>query len=288
MLLLLLARPSNTGAWGFWSHRQIHMHAVRSLPDEMGRFFTYHVDTLMAWSIKPDQRRFSDTSEAPKHFIDIDRYGTAPFDSLPRLRSEADRRFGRRTVDTNGIVPWVIAELTDSLALAMRQRDGLSIIRIASDLGHYVADAHVPLHATSNYDGQLTGQKGLHARWESRLPERFGQSYNLHPQAADHITDPLNEAFRIVLESESLVDSVVLMDMEARKGIPEEQLTRKRERRGRVVVEYTPEFYDRYHALLNGMVERRLQASIGSVAGFWVAAWEAAGRPDLSVVQVHW
>ena len=288
LLLLLLLRPATTGAWGFWSHRQIHQHAIRSLPEGMTPFFTAHADTLMAWSVDPDQRRFSDSTEGPKHYIDIDRYGARPFAALPRSRAEANRLYGRVTVDTNGTVPWVIAELTDSLADAMRRKNGLSILRIAADLGHYVADAHVPLHATSNYDGQWTGQKGLHARWESRLPERFGASYRLQPEAFTPITDPLAEAFRIVLESELLVDSVVTLDMAARAGIPEDQLMRKRERRGRVETEFAPEFYNRYHALLKGMVERRLQASIGSVAGFWAAAWFNAGQPNLASVRVAW
>lgn len=287
-MLLLLIRPSYSGAWGFWSHRQIHQHAVRSLPKGMSQFFIANAETLMAWSVNPDQRRWSDPSEAPKHYIDIDRYGKAPFEALPRSRAEAIGLYGQMTIDTNGTVPWVIADLTDSLASAMRRGDGLAVIRIASDLGHYVADAHVPLHTTENYDGQLTNQKGLHARWESRLPERFGENYELHPQAAVPISDPLREAFRIVLESEALVDSVTAMDLKAREGIPEDRLTRKRERRGRVDIEFTAEFYDRYNALLNCMVERRLQAAIGSVASFWTAAWEKAGRPDLSTLQVQW
>ncbi len=287
-MFLLLIHPSTSGAWGFWSHRQIHQHAVRSLPRDMSQFFIANAETLMAWSVKPDQRRWSDPSEPPKHYIDIDRYGNAPFDSLPRLRAEAVDRFGQTTIDTNGTVPWVIADLTDSLSSAMARKDGLAVLRIASDLGHYVADAHVPLHTTENYDGQLSGQNGLHARWESRLPERFGAGYELHPQPAVPIADVLQEAFRIVLESEALVDSVTGMDVKAREGIPEDRLTRKRERRGRVELEFTPEFYDRYNALLNRMVERRLQAAIGSVASFWAAAWEKAGRPDLSTIRVHW
>lgn len=288
LVLLLLIRPTDTGAWGFWSHRQIHQYAVQSLPEGLSQFFIANVETLVAWSVEPDLRSWSDPTEGPKHYIDIDRYGTAPFDSLPRKRGEAVRRYGRKTVDSNGTVPWVIADLTDSLASAMRQGAGRDIIRLASDLGHYVADAHVPLHTTENYDGQLTGQKGLHARWESRLPERFGKEYALHPRPPEPIADPLQEAFRIILESETLVDSVTSLDLKAREGIPEERLMRKRERRGRTEMEFTAEFYDRYHTLLDGMVERRLQAAIRSVASFWTAAWVRAGRPDLSAVRVEW
>lgn len=288
VVLLLALRPITTGAWGFVSHRQVNEQAIRSLSGGVAAFFLAHADTIAAWSVKPDQRRWSDTTEGPKHFIDIDRYGASPFKELPRNRAEADRKYGRRTVDTNGTVPWVIADLTDSLADAMRRRNGLAMIRLAADLSHYIADAHVPLHATSNYDGQLSNQKGLHARWESRLPERFGSSFRLTPQAVRPIADPVIEAFRIVLESERLVDSVLLADRGAREGIPPEQLTRKRERRGREELEYAPEYYDRFYERLNGMVERRLQSAIASVASYWTAAWERAGRPDVGGVTVRW
>lgn len=288
VLLVLALRPSTTGAWGFVSHRQINEQAIRSLPDAVSPFFKAYADTLVAWSVKPDLRRSFDTTEGPKHYIDIDRYGGHPFSRLPRDRAAAERTFGPRTVDTNGTVPWVIADLTDSLAAAMRAGDGLSIVRIAADLSHYVADAHVPLHATENYDGQLTGQRGLHSRWESRLPERFGRSYRLTPQSVQPISDPLEEAFRIVVESYTLVDSILIADRGAREGIPANELTRKREIRGRMVDEYAPEYFERFHERLNGMVERRLQSSIGSVASYWTAAWERAGRPDLASVRVVW
>jgi hypothetical protein len=35
------------------------------------------------------------------------------------------------------------------------------ILFIAADLGHYIADAHMPLHTSDNHDGQLTDQKGI-------------------------------------------------------------------------------------------------------------------------------
>lgn len=288
VLSVLALRPATTGAWGFVSHRQINEQAIRSLPDAVAPFFKSVADTLVAWSVKPDLRRSSDPTEGPRHYIDIDRYGGPPFAGLPRDRAVAVRKFGRRTVDTNGTVPWVIADLTDSLAAAMRAGDGLAIVRHAADLSHYVADAHVPLHATENYDGQLSGQKGLHARWESRLPERFGRSYQLAPQPVRPIADPLDEAFRIVLESYLLVDSILIADRGAREDIPVDQLTRKREIRGRAVDEFVPEYYERFHERLDGMVERRLQASIGAVASYWTAAWVRAGRPDLASVRVVW
>ena len=277
--LLLLTRESIS--WGFWSHREIHRHAVRALPDEMNKFFTRYADTLVYRSVEPDLNRGKDSLEAAYHYIDIDRYGAYPFNELPRSYREAAKKFGKVTVDTNGTLPWRIADYTAKLSDAMKRKDQEEILTVAAYLGHYIADAHVPLHTVENYDGQLTNQKGLHSRWESRIPEMFGKKFRFDVAPAHYIKDPLAQAFDIVLESHLLADSVLVLDLKAREGIPEGELMKAVERRGRTVYELSEKYYTRYYELLNGMVERRLAASASKVASFWYTAWVNAGRPEL-------
>ena len=276
--------PSVGLSWGFFAHREIHRQAIKNLPPEMGDFFAAWSDTLIALSIAPDVRRSKDTLEALKHYIDIDRYGGLPFRELPRAYEDAARKYGRAHVDSNGTVPWTIIATLEGLTDAMRRKDRDAILARAGDLGHYVADAHVPLHATENYDGQMTGQKGLHSRWESRIPERFGQSYRIGGGTAVYIAQPLDNAFSIVLESFSQVDSVLQADRKACAGIPKEELITTREVRGRMVSEYSTAYYDAMHRELNGMVERRMQKASVSVASHWYTAWVNAGRPDFSTL----
>ena len=51
------------------------------------------------------------------------------------------------------------------------------VLRTAADLGHYLADAHVPLHTTGNYNGQRTNQTGIHALWETHNVEHLMASH---------------------------------------------------------------------------------------------------------------
>lgn len=136
--------------------------AVFILPGELIRFYKSNVQFLTEHAVDADKRRYSDTAEAPKHFIDADRYGINPFDSIPQKWADAELKFSADLLKDNGIVPWQIERTYSSLVKAFKERDSLRILRLSADLGHYVADAHVPLHTTENYNGQLSGQTGIH------------------------------------------------------------------------------------------------------------------------------
>jgi hypothetical protein len=280
-LIVLFLSPFPLLSWGFWAHKEITKTAIESLPNGLREFFRAHADSLIAKSTEPDQRRFADQAEPSRHYINIDRYGTYPFAELPRQYNEAVSKFGKGMVDSSGTLPWRIAEITEKLAESFRRHDVKEVVFYATWLGHYVADAHVPLHAAQNYDGQLTGQKGLHSRWESRIPEKFGELYRLEPRPASYLKDPLETAFEVVLESFLKVDSVLSFDKEALESIPEKERFIARKRGDRVIYEYSDPYYERYNTLLDGMVERRMNDAAQRIASYWLTAWENAGKPDL-------
>jgi hypothetical protein len=269
-------------SWGFWAHREINRYAIRSLPKEMRVFFDAHADEIVARSVEPDQRRSADEEERYRHFIDIDRYGEYPFDALPRDYEAAVAKFGKETVDTNGTIPWRIADFTEKLSAAMKAGNSRDIVFYASYLGHYIGDIHVPLHTTENYDGQLSGQKGIHSRWESRIPEMYGKRFPLRPVIVKYIEDPLAYAFDVALESYLKVDSVLGPDKKVQAEMPQRLLWRETTRRGRTEYQFSDDYYKRYYKLLDGMVARRMMDSITGVASCWYTAWVNAGKPDLA------
>ena len=281
LILVLLSTPASLLSWGFWSHKEITKAAIESLPEELHDFFRAHADSLIEKSVEPDQRRFSDRSEPFRHYINIDQYGSYPFGELPHQYEEAVSKYGKGTVDSSGTVPWRIAEFTERLTESFRQRNVADIVFYASNLGHYIADAHVPLHATENYDGQLTDQKGIHSRWESRIPEKFGSSFKLVAGHASYLEYPLEKAFDIILESFLEVDSVLAFDKEVQQSLPEKDRFVVKKSNNRVVYEYTDAYYKKYYSLLNGMVERRMNDAAQRVASYWLTAWVNAGKPEL-------
>jgi hypothetical protein len=133
-----------------------------------------------------------------------------------------------------------------------------------------------------NYDGQLTNQKGLHALWESRLPELFADHYNLYTGKARYIDNPLSQAFILCRSSFKCVDSVVKMEQQLDKSFPHDHKYSLQQRGERKVTDYSPEYCKAYHQLLKGMVERRMRTAILMVGSFWYSAWVDAGQPDLN------
>ncbi|MBI3586872.1 MAG: zinc dependent phospholipase C family protein [Ignavibacteriales bacterium] len=281
VLFVVLVTRESLG-WGFWAHKEIHRYAIQSLPPELKPFFEANADTIISGSIAPDLRTSADKEEVPVHFIDIDRYGKYPFKELPQKYFDAVKKYGKVRVDSNGTLPWRIEDFTLKLTAAMKQHDKGKILFYAINLGHYIADSNVPLHAIENYDGQLTNQKGIHARWESRIPEMFGKNYPLAAEKIEYIKDPLQFAFSMILEGNRIADTVLTMDLKAKEGIPESELYQEVTRRdGKKEMQLTDTYYQRYNELLKGMVERRMKLSIRRVASYWYTAWVNAGKPAL-------
>jgi len=272
--------------WGFWAHKQIHRRAVQAMPEPVAKFFREYATFLIEHSIDADDRRRIDPTEAEQHFIDIDRYGKYPFPELPRRFEDAVKKYTLDTLRANGMLPWRIVAFIDSLTQAFRMKNLDKILFFAANVGHYVADAHVPLHTTENYDGQLTGQKGLHARWESEIPERYMRHFETQNETAlqaKYIADKTEESFKWILESYLMVDSVLKCDLKAKEGLELEEIYRVvLGKNGREYEIYTPLYYERFKQALGDMVERRFEQTIERVASVWYSAWVDAGEPDLS------
>lgn len=247
-------------------------------------FYKKHIDFISENAVNPDKRRYATKDEAPRHYIDIDHYivnGSDPFEAVPERWEDAVAKYSEDTLMAHGIVPWHIARMTYRLADAFRHNDVDRILYLSADLGHYVADAHVPLHCTKNYNGQLTNQIGIHGLWESRLPELFSDNYDYFTGRAEYINHPLKDAWEIVKQSFASVDSVLLIEKELSNTFAEDRKYAIEQRGASTVRVYSEEFSKAYHLALNGMVERRMRDAIIKVGSYWFTAWVMAGQPDL-------
>ncbi len=164
--------------WGFFAHKKINRLAVYSLPPEMLIFYKRHIQFITENAVNPDRRRYAVKEEAPRHYIDLEAYGDSAIYNLPRNWEDAVVKYSQDTLYEYGIVPWYIMEMKQKLTKAFKYKNSKGILRISADIGHYIADANVPLHTTINYNGQMTGQRGIHGFWESRLPELYSHQYD--------------------------------------------------------------------------------------------------------------
>jgi hypothetical protein len=207
--ILFLATGILFANWGFFAHQKINRLAVFTLPPEMIGFYKKNIQYLSESAVNPDKRRYAVADEAPKHYIDLDDYGDSAAYKLPRYWKDAVAKFGKDSLMLHGIVPWQINQVYFQLKDAFAIKDPHAILRLSADLGHYIADANVPLHTTRNYNGQKTDQLGIHGFWESRLPELFFTEYDFFVGKADYQKNIQLTAWRAVIKANAALDSVL-------------------------------------------------------------------------------
>lgn len=285
MTILLVVLSTRGYSWGFYAHQKINYYAVFLLPPEMLVLYKPHIDFISEHAVDPDKRRYAVKQEAARHYIDLDRYGKYPFHSLPRKWNEAVEKFSIDTLNAHGIVPWWIQIMLSRLTEAFKEKHQAKILKLSAEIGHYISDAHVPLHACSNHNGQYTNQKGIHGFWESRIPELLAENeWDFFIGKANFIRSPLDFIWKRVLESAFLSDTVLRKERELTVKFPSDQKFAFEERNGIIIRQYSTAFSKAYDGMLKGMIEKRMRQSIYAVACYWYTAWVNAGQPDLRKV----
>jgi subtilisin family serine protease len=250
--------------WGERGHEFTNELAISAVPGELQNFYRIHLNDIVQHAMDADKAKQSDPAERPRHFIDIDLYGGFPFADLPEEFDAAVAKFGEQTILGRGIVPWQIERTYDELVASFREINREKVLRHSAWLGHYVGDAHVPFHTTANHDGQLTGQKGLHSYFETRLLEKHVPPDEIKPATGQQISErPHKLAFRWVRESYTFVQP--LLDADAANGGKEN----RRNLAG-------------FAEVAKPIAVDRLTKGCSRVAGLWFSAWIEAQKPSLS------
>jgi hypothetical protein len=265
--------PARVAAWGFNGHKVITDRAIDLLPREIRPFFQKFRLTVVEHSIDPDTyRTVGWAEEPPRHFLDMDNYGPFPFKDLPHDYPAAVAARGADFVIKNGTVPWRTQEIYDQLRESFRQlpttpyaRDNVKLF--SAILAHYTGDAFQPFHAVANYDGQLTGQQGIHARFESELFDRYQRRLKLVPGPLAAVPNPREFIFATLTDSFSFVEPILLADRSAAQG--------------RTL--YDDAYFATLYAKTGPILEKRMSGAIAGVASLIAQAWIDAGKPALPV-----
>ncbi len=272
------ARRRHARAWGLDAHRFIMDRAIALLPEPIRPFFERHRAALVERAVDPDTWRVHGfTDEPPNHFVDIDweGYGPYPFKELPRDYTAAVAKFGKAKITENGTVPWRVEEYYGNLRRAFENYAkrphpvaAFDIVLIASALSHYVGDSHQPFHAVISYDGQATNQRGIHARFESELFDRYKARITFNPKPIPPIAAPRDFIFDALIEGSQLTRPILAADLKALgKGNT-----------------YDEAYYEAFFAASRPVLERRMNEAIAATAAMLAGAWEAAGKPAVPAV----
>jgi hypothetical protein len=259
-----LCFPGGAQAWGPNAQRLIVNHAVDTLPYELRSFFENNRTFLIQHVNDPVLQLDKHPNERQNHFIELDKYGKFPFDALPRNYKSARSKYSKSKIDTSGLLPWQIGVYSAKLTDDMRNGRWDEAKIDAAFLANYVAEAHDPFNTTENYDGRMTGQTGVNERFNTILIVRYGSFFPLNPHDAFFIADPTDFAFEMCLNAHSQVESLLLADRGARRGL----------------TSYTDEYYDRFYNLSAASLIKQLSDASTDVGAYWMTAWINAGKPQ--------
>ncbi len=261
----LLLVPAPAFGWGENAERTVVNKAVETLPPEMQVFFAANREYLVQHVTDPQESEDRNPSSPHNQFIELDHYGQFPFNALPRSYTAAIAKYGRRTINNYGLLPWQVGLYSEKLTNALRAHNWDEAKPAAAILAYYVAAAHDPFNTTVNADGKLSDQPGVNQRFGSGLVDRYQLFFFLKPNEAAFIRDPTEHAFEMALEAHAWLENVLLADRLAHQGLSS----------------YTDEYYDRFYAQAGAVLIRQLSDASMDIGSYWMTAWINAGRPPL-------
>jgi hypothetical protein len=261
--------PASAPAWGLATHRAVVETSIETVAEPLRDYLRAHREELSDWTVEPDTvlKERHGRAEVVKHFIDLDLYGAPPFAELPRSYRAAIRRFGRKSVEERGIVPWTIEQKHARMVRELRAGRWRAALRTAAYAGHYVADATMPLHAVSDYDGQQSGHPGVHKAVERDLVDRRLDAYRRAMRAAAKPASAagygIDRVFVVLAESFAAAPQLLALDREARAAAPLG----------------SPEYVERLDRSCRKLIASRLDRAVELLGALWQSAWEEAGKP---------
>lgn len=258
--------PAAAWAWSGAQHVQINKAAGRLVPEEMAAFRAFSRPMALP-GVYPDLWKEADAGETPRHYFEPDRLPPGmDLRAIGTNQTETLARLGLAP-ESIGIAPWTIADLLAQMTAALRTNDWLWAARCGATMGHYVADLHMPLHCTRNYNGDDTGQSGIHLRWESDMAKAFFRPDQMRPDPAVYLENPFSAVLDWIAHSAALVPEVLKADVIA-----------KRSANGRVDTEG---YYRKLWDLTGDLVVQQLEAATTHLASLWYTAWVDAGKPAI-------
>ena len=238
------------------------------LPVEMKAFSAWK-DYMGEHSSDADIRRRTDKTEAPKHFIDIDFYKEFLEGNMIENEDSLVAIYGRDTVEKIGVLPWATIRTYKNLVAAFKEKNRDRALIYAADLGHYVADGHQPMHTVVNYNGQLTNQKGVHARYESDMINRHESELenSLDEGNVSDVKDPLKFIFNYIAGTNSVAEVLFAADKLAAREAGNTD---------------SDEYYRIMWFRTKYITEVQFEKAEEDLASLIYSAWVEAGKPAFS------
>ena len=271
LIIFVIALTNFMFGWGDQGHKLINNKAIAFLPAEMSAFTKWQ-DYITIHAVDPDNRKKDDKTEPPKHFIDIDYYKEYNSGKMIENKKELAAIYGDSMVTKQGTLPWATFDSFNKLVTALKDKNKNDILLYTSDLGHYVGDGHQPMHTMLNYNGQLTNQKGLHARYEIKMVDKYIEDIKASITVVNvkKVDDPFAFIFNYITDANTVQSILTEADKDAVKIAG----TNDNDENLRLMW-----FKTKY------VTEIQFNTAVSDLASLIYTAWIDAGKPDLTNIK---
>jgi hypothetical protein len=264
-ILLALATPAPGWTWGSATHHYIAQNYSKHLPPYMDGLQAYD-GVVDAHVTDPDTRRPTTPGEEFRHYIDVDSYSEFLAGAMPHDRAVLEAKYGAQTVLEIGIVPWAVAEVVATLTQQFQAGQWSAAALTIADLCHYVGDVCQPLHCTANYNGQLTGNTGIHSRYETSMMSAHIGDLSTPVMTITGYASPVDAMFALVSGSWDQVDAVLAADNTAKAASGGS---------------FNSTYYNSLWNNTQSFTRARIDSATVATASFVYTAWVDAGRPPI-------
>lgn len=264
--LMMMALIILLCSWGEKGHQKINGSASQFFPAKLNNYKGWS-EKLSEHGSDADNRKKNDRTEGVKHYIDIDAYQDfVEKHQIVESKDDAFNKYGKDFIMKNGTLPWVTDSTYKVLVLQFRSKEWAKAVLTAADLGHYVGDGHMPLHLTLNYDGKLTGQAGIHSRYESKMINQYVDQITVNRSRTRKINNVSRYVFDYIYDNYQYKDSLLNADKAAYEKANHE---------------YNDLYYQTLWSQTQKFTNKLIAGSSKSLAELIRMAWIEAGRPPL-------
>jgi hypothetical protein len=276
-LIIALVLPKIVCGWGYDAHQRINWSAANIIPGKFGKYVHSNRQELAQYAVVADYIKSYDNKEAPRHYIDADLYDVFPFDSLLGSLADLEAKYGKDMIGKWGYGPWAIDETCNRVIYMLKNKRWDEAIFHMSTLGHYISDIHVPLHVVENYNGQLTGNDGIHFRWEGRMVDEHVKSIRPTGPLPLVSSSVVDFSMNIVRESYVTMQQILNADTKARKFL---SLSEQQQLNSYDILSFEGPYLQSLYDQTADLVQDRIEMAVLRIAAMWVYCWNEAGQPS--------
>ena len=275
-LIIALVLPKIVCGWGYDAHQRINWSAANIIPGKFGKYVHSNRQELAQYAVVADYIKSYDNKEAPRHYIDADLYDVFPFDSLLGSLADLEAKYGKDMIGKWGYGPWAIDETCNRVIYMLKNKRWDEAIFHMSTLGHYISDIHVPLHVVENYNGQLTGNDGIHFRWEGRMVDEHVKSIRPTGPLPLVSSSVVDFSMNIVRESYVTMQQILNADTKARKLLSSSE---QQQLNSYDILPFEGPYLQSLYDQTADLVQDRIEMAVLRIAAMWVYCWNEAGQP---------